>query len=313
MTNFTPLTFKKNNKGKFFVFGNLFLLLMIAGIGIFYYNKTLITTQQKAVAPGACQCANSAGHNVGGCECNGSNAFCPAGTHVKNNRCGESSGNGNPDQQNNSQSCGNSGGIWCDVTDVNGNSHSFCINSNGSEGGCNAGAVARGYTMQTGGTGNGTGGWRCVVGQHGYNGGQCVEYNSVETVGCHVPSCFCGTLQIDSGCGSIAGTYQSTCGCGNNNQSNNTTTTNTGTTPTEIPTTALTPTEAALTPTEAISPTEGVTPSVTPTNGPSATPTPTKPGSTSTPTPITSLPQSGKLSPFVFAIPIGIIIGGLVL
>lgn len=51
MDNFTPLKAvkKKRKFNKFLIFGNLFLVVLIAAIGFFYYNKTLQTTEQKAV------------------------------------------------------------------------------------------------------------------------------------------------------------------------------------------------------------------------------------------------------------------------
>lgn len=327
MANYTPLKVKK--RGNFFLLANMLLVLIIVGVTGFYLKDKLITTEQKAVAPGACMCASDkTGNNVGG-SCSGSSCVCPSGSHEKNNRCGESSGGGDPGEQNNSQSCGNSGGIWCNVTDINGKKHSFCINSNGSQGGCTAAAVSQGITMQTGGGGPGTGGWRCIVGQNGYSGGTCVESNSVQTVGTgKPPSCFCGTIQIDGG--QWHGTYMSTCGCAGSNETESppvtVTPTPTGTTatPTEkpTPTEQPTPTEKP-TPTE-VPPTETPTPTATPTPTPTGTLTPTPTGTltptpteivlaSTTPTPVASIPQAGKPSPFLFLVPIGIIILGLLL
>jgi len=49
MDNFTPLKTEKGKKAnKFLIFGNLFLVVIIAVVGVLYYNKTLITTKQKA-------------------------------------------------------------------------------------------------------------------------------------------------------------------------------------------------------------------------------------------------------------------------
>ncbi len=51
MDNFTPLKVEKKKRkiNKFLIFGNLFLVVLVAAIGIFYYNQTLITTKQKAL------------------------------------------------------------------------------------------------------------------------------------------------------------------------------------------------------------------------------------------------------------------------
>ena len=51
MDNFTPLKVEKKKRkiNKFLIFGNLFLVVLVAAIGIFYYNQTLITTKQKAI------------------------------------------------------------------------------------------------------------------------------------------------------------------------------------------------------------------------------------------------------------------------
>jgi hypothetical protein len=114
-----------------------------------------------------------------------------------------------------------SGGQWCSGTEISGSAYAFCMKNDGSQGNCNSRAVELGYSILTGGGGPGTGGWRCIEGQgkdYPYVAGQpCVEGNSVQTIGCTPPSCFCGTIQIDNGCGGTAGTYQSTCSCGTTN------------------------------------------------------------------------------------------------
>jgi hypothetical protein len=51
MDNFTPLKITGKNKkkvNKFLIFGNLFLVVLVALVGYFYYNGVLLTTQQKA-------------------------------------------------------------------------------------------------------------------------------------------------------------------------------------------------------------------------------------------------------------------------
>ena len=49
MDNFTPLKLGKKEKvNKFLIIGNFILVVIIGVIGIFFYNKTLITTEEKA-------------------------------------------------------------------------------------------------------------------------------------------------------------------------------------------------------------------------------------------------------------------------
>lgn len=280
MSNFTPLQkpgTKTRKFNKFLIIGNLSLVVLIAIIGFTFYNKTLITTQQKAVAPGACACNDSNGNAVGG-SCSGGSCDCGP-LEVRNDRCSETSGNGEPEDQNNQSSCeSGSGGHWCDVWDVNGNQHSFCAPQSA---GCQNQAVENGITMQTGGGSTlGTGGWRCIVGQGRdtpYVAGQsCVESNSVETIGnTTVPNCFCGIIQIDNPSG--GGTYQSNCGCSQQEQEAISTTTLVGTiipTPTGIPTSTPIPTLTIVPTTTDISPTVPLTstPTATP-SGPTPTPT----------------------------------------
>ncbi|MBI5127179.1 hypothetical protein HZA76_01860 [Candidatus Roizmanbacteria bacterium] len=279
MNNFTPLKIKnKKNFKKILIFGNLILVVLVAVIGIVYYNRTLQTTQQKAVAPGACVCNDSRGNAVGG-SCSGGSCDC-GNLEVRNDRCGETSGGGQPDQQNNEQSCDNSGGHWCDVWDTSGQKHSFCA---GRTEGCQNAAVEQGITMQTGGGGPGLGGWRCIYGQNGYSGGPCVESNSTQTIGAgRPPNCFCGVIQIDGG--EWNGTYQSTCGCNQEQEAAITTSTPVGTivpVPSDVPT----PTEiliSQLSPT--VVPTD-VPPTEVPTEVPTTKPT-DKPGPTATPIPV---------------------------
>lgn len=54
MDNFTPLKAEKKKRkiNKFLIFGNLFLVILVAVIGVIYYNKILITTRQKALESG---------------------------------------------------------------------------------------------------------------------------------------------------------------------------------------------------------------------------------------------------------------------
>lgn len=61
MDNFTPLKVEKKKRkiNKFLIFGNLFLVVLVAAIGIFYYNNVLISQKQKALESGErdeCKC-----------------------------------------------------------------------------------------------------------------------------------------------------------------------------------------------------------------------------------------------------------------
>lgn len=323
ISNFTPLkNFKPKKIKKWLIFGNIVLVILVAVIGAVYYNSTLISTQQKA-----------------GFECSdwSNKRKC-----AEERKAYEESGQAEADKEAKKKkereekrmkegeyvpAGGCPGGyISCDLNDTSGKRHKFCISNDGSEGGCNSGAVNRGITVKIGGDGPGSGGWLCEYGKNGYSGGSCVGYNSVQTVGTgKPPNCFCGIIQIDGG--QWAGTYQSTCGCNKEQETAITTSTPVGTiipTPTEGPT----PTEiliAQISPTVPITevPTETPTNTPTPTTppnqptntpGPTATSTPTPPpGSTSTPTPLQSIPTAGAPKPFVFLIPVGIIILSLLL
>lgn len=318
--NFTPLkNFKPKKKiNKWLLYGNLALVVLVAVIGAVYYNNVLITTQQKA-----------------GFDC--SDWSNPRKCREERKEY-EESGKADADREAKKKKereekrmkeeeyvppGGCPGGyISCDVSDVGGKKHRFCISNDGSEGGCSSGAVNRGITVQTGaGSTKGEGGWRCIEGKgkdYPYVGGQpCVEGNSVETIGnVKVPNCFCGIIQIDNAQG--GGTYMSNCGCSKEENEVLQTSTLVGTiipTPTET-LIAQTPSDTP-TPT----PTETPTPTPTPTNvpgQPTNTPTPTAtptppPGSTNTPTPVQSIPTAGAPKPFVFLIPIGIIFLSLLL
>lgn len=102
MENFTPLKpaeKKKRKFNKFLIFGNLFLVILVAAIGIFYYNKTLIPIQQKA-NPVWCEDVTWDNTALGGCQnvCEGTNCC------LKEKQC-DISGNG---------FCGTPSGNQCD-------------------------------------------------------------------------------------------------------------------------------------------------------------------------------------------------------
>lgn len=304
--NFTPLKNLKPKKriNKWFIFGNLFLVILIATIGALYYNNVLITTQQKA----GFECSDWS--NPRKCR--------------EERKIYEESGQADADKaakkkkeqeerRMKEETYVPAGGCPGGYISCNVGGKGFCISNDGSEGGCNQGAVNRGITVKIGGDGPGAGGWLCEYGKNGYSGGTCVGYNSVREIGQgKPPNCFCGIIQIDGG--QWAGTYQSTCGCDKDQEEKITTTvvgtiipTPTGETPTDTPT--QTPTE---TPTD--TPTETPTPTSTLTGTPSPTLTGTpSPTVTQTPTPVQSIPTAGTPKPFVFLIPIGIILLSLLL
>jgi hypothetical protein len=91
MNNFTPLKpaeKKKRKFNKFLIFGNLFLVILVAAIGFFYYNKTLIPIKQKA-NPVWCEDVTWDNTALGGCQnvCEGTNCC------LKEKQC-DISGNG---------------------------------------------------------------------------------------------------------------------------------------------------------------------------------------------------------------------------
>lgn len=141
-------------------------------------------------------------------------------------------------------------GQWCQSVDSTGKSYAFCMANQG-QGGCNAGAVARGYTIQLGivkciqGTDGkfhvdrndpayanstqqtlsaveaqclaqamGTGSFICKEGVKGVGG---VVYSGGACTNLNGKpftgnlGCFCGVVQVDTGTGHQS--YQSSCGC----------------------------------------------------------------------------------------------------
>lgn len=146
------------------------------------------------------------------------------------------------------------GYVWCSSVDSTGKAYAFC-NTKGI--GCNQAAVEEGYTIQLGivkcrckntnptskvcteyeadindpayqgvtlatitavnsqckAQAMGTGSFICREGVKGYSGGQCTADNGSPFNG--NLGCFCGTVQVDTGTGHTS--YQSTCGCQQNN------------------------------------------------------------------------------------------------
>jgi len=283
MTNFTPLQ-KFGNKtkkfNKFLIIGNLLLVVLVSVTGLVYYNKTLLTTQQKAAKPGLSKSWDDM-------------SVAERKAYQQEVKDYQESGQADADKEAKKKAERDEkkmkeetyvpeGGCPGGYISCNVGGKGFCISNDGSEGGCNQGAVDRGITVQTGGgSTKGEGGWRCIVGKgkdEPYVAGQpCVERNSVETIGNRaVPNCFCGIIQIDNSSG--GGTYQSKCGCNEEEKQAVAATTLVGTiipTPTDAATPTPTPTSTP-TPTGVIS-TGTPTPTVTPggpTSTPTATPTP---------------------------------------
>lgn len=308
--NYTPLKNFKPIK-KWLIYGNIFLVIIVAVIGAVYYDNILITTKQKAafdcnaLIPGDCKKKQKEYIESGKQEEDQTKKYRKERDERKMREGEYIPPGGCPSNY-----------ITCNIQDIGGRKHKFCIPSDGSEGGCNSSAVRRGITVKTGGGGPGLGGWRCIIGKNGYTGGPCLERNSVQTVGTgKPPNCFCGIIQIDGG--QWAGTYQSTCGCNKEEEVAIKTSTPIGTiipTPTEVPT--ETPTEIPTeTPTEV--PTNSPTPTDTPTPTATDTPTPTnipnQPTNTPTATPVQSIPSAGSPKTFLLLIPVGIILLSLLL
>lgn len=267
MGNFTPLKTGKQNKkiNKFLIFGNLFLVVLIAIVGIFYYNNTLLTTQQQAKNANDIKASQE--------KQKAEDAKAAAQAEKKAAAKAEKKA-AKTIESNNGSNCSD-GQTFCSVTLSNGKSQGLCISDSAS--GCNAAAVDAGYSVQTGGGGAGSGGWLCVVGKNGYKDGPCVEYNSIKSIGAgKPPSCFCGIIQIDGG--EFDGSYQSNCGCNQEEQTAMQYTALVGTiipTPTGIPTSTPIPTATPV-----------ITNTPTPTAIPTTTSMPTPPA-TLTPTPTT--------------------------
>ena len=276
MSNFTPLQkpgTKTKKFNKFLIVGNLLLVVLVSITGFVYYNKTLITTQQKA-----------------GFDCSDwSNKRKCAEERKEYEEIGQADADKEAkkkkerdERKMKEETYVPEGGCPGGYVSCNVGGKGFCISNDGTEGGCNQGAIDRGITVQTGGgSTKGEGGWRCIVGKgkdEPYVAGQpCVERNSVETIGNRaVPNCFCGIIQIDNASG--GGTYQSKCGCNEEEKQAVAATTLVGTI---IPT-----------PTDAATP----TPTPTPTGIPTSTPTPTPTGVTSTGTPTPTITPGGPTS-----------------
>ena len=317
MDNFTPLKTKNKKKkaNKFLIIGNLLLVIIVAGIGFFYYNKTLITTRQKAgfectdwsdtrkcdaerkeyEEDGRADAAKEAkkkkeqeerrARDEGALKSDGS---CPGGFHV------------------------------CEGTDLKSRHYKFCGSDNDN---CNNAAADMGYTILKGtstanlcsgksqcdpnalGWGNYTA-YLCSASQYLASGDRCdgtttdKKYSKMSQLG----GCFCGVVQIDNNDNGEHISYKSSCGCNKEEKTTLDTIATlieiapTATPTTNIPTSTQTPTR---TPTPTATPIISNTPTVTPliSNTPTVTPlisnTPTvtplisnTPGPSATPIPV---------------------------
>ncbi|MCX7955839.1 MAG: hypothetical protein N2593_01880 [Patescibacteria group bacterium] len=403
MSNFTPLKFEKG-KGvkskdknifskKFFLIGNLILVVLIAIIGGVYYYNNLISTKQRAVGPGECMCKDNKGNPAGLGTCNGKECKCPAGLSVRNNRCGETlppeiqnkqcseidnvtecNTSCSPIKQHNGKSyackwignsctessktceekkedlienaknvtdCQNAGGIWCSGVDYFKKNYNFCITQKNN---CKNEALKRGYVFSY-----------CVMDDFNSSSSPTLipcesfvrcendifkkfkcsfeDYNKVKvcddrtpnveiSYDSDVPNCFCGIIQIDSANRNLSCfnhmSFFSKCGCENDDFEIEI--------PSVFPTIPIPSITITITPTRTPTPTtppNQPTNTPTPTNPNAPTPTPTEiivvratntPGPSSTSTPIQQILQTGNVkSSWIFAVPIAIILLGLLL
>ncbi|MFA6390598.1 MAG: hypothetical protein WCX78_02555 [Patescibacteria group bacterium] len=275
MDNFTPLKpieKKKKKFNKFLIFGNLFLVILVAAIGIFYYNQKLQTTQQKAYEHQQCSGYGSPSQCDSNCspyKSNGQSFFCK--WSFTQNECKESSdiceaGGGGGG--------GIIGGSGCTKIDnkcynctvqAGDANHYTCsylpINNAGCPNDFQTGEVSKTHLgFQNAGTQ-----------QFCFDGGPDV----------------CGSEQIDWQGGFISRVGPEACGGSAGGSTPTPTPTPPGATNTPTPTKTPTPTR---TPTPTPTPTGTIVPSNTPTVTPTGTLTPTPTG-TLTPTP-TNTPGS---------------------
>ncbi|MFA6532467.1 MAG: hypothetical protein WCT22_00540 [Patescibacteria group bacterium] len=278
MDNFTPLKpveKKKKKLNKFLVFGNLFLVIVIAVAGIIFYNKQLQTTQQKAYEHKQCSDYGSPSECNGNCspyKNNGQSFFCK--WSFTQNECKESS-----------DICesGGGGGVAGGCVKVN----EKCYNCTPPE----SNDIWH-YTCDK---------TRPEISQCNDNGKKI----GTGTAGAVSQVCFhggtedCGSEQIDlCANNTAAGCFVSRFGptaCTGVNPTNTPTPTPT------IPTTTNTPT-----PTRTPTPTPTRTPTPTPTRTPTPTVTPT---GTLTPTPTGTLTPTPTNTPGPSATPIPVICG----
>jgi len=181
------------------------LVVIVAAIGIFYYNNKLVGNNgraEKSAAERAATKLRQLQQSNGTLEITQAAKKAAAQAAQKAAKTVES---------NNGSNCSD-GQTFCTVKLTNGKTQGLCI-SDSSTGGCNGAAIDAGYSVQTGG-GNmaSSGGWLCPPGTVG----QCVGYNGQSIGAGKPPSCFCGIIQIDGG--QYDGTYQSTCGCNKSEQ-----------------------------------------------------------------------------------------------
>ncbi|MFZ3301591.1 MAG: LPXTG cell wall anchor domain-containing protein [Microgenomates group bacterium] len=245
------------NDKRFLVLG---LTIVIASV----FLGTFFASRYKTLNVGAVVKSGNACYDK--CRIENGREYCNSDCGTDINYLG---GNNNGDGINDQSGCGPNE-IRCSVTNQKGEGVSICAPNSATS--CNEAAIDQGISVMVGSGGIGSGGYLCREGQgrdYNYIPGNplgCVLANSIQNLGQgKPPSCFCGTIQIDGG--DYAGTYKSTCGCGNNDQEPN---------PTPNPTPTVTPTTTPInTPTSTPTPTTTPTNSPTPTNTPIPTPTPT--------------------------------------
>lgn len=277
MSNFTPLQkpgSKTKKFNKFLIIGNLLLVVLVSITGLVYYNKTLLTTQQKA----GFDCSDWSDKRKCAEERKQYEESGQADADKEAKKKKEREEKKAREEEVNAGS-GCPGGFQnTGVEDSRGNIRHICCDMSSSDA-CYRQAANMGIDVKvTSQGGSGSGGYRCIVGRSGYTGKEpCTANNDVQDLGAgKPPSCFCGTIQIDGG--EWNGTYTSSCGCNEQEKQAVATTTLVGTI---IPT-----------PTDAATP----TPTATPTGIPTSTPTPTPTGVISTGTPTPTITPGGPTS-----------------
>jgi len=161
MDNFTPLKKSKEKKkiNKLLIFGNLFLAVFVAVVGILYYNGALITTQQKAEKSQAERDATKQRQQ-------------DIASGALEQRKEEAKAEAQKQKQADKKAAEDAQEAAEKTTRV-------------------GQGIGSGKAFE--------GGWKCQEGKNGYSGGPCLEGNSIGKVGSQPPNCFCGIIQIDGG------------------------------------------------------------------------------------------------------------------
>lgn len=352
MSNFTPLNPKKiisspKKNFNFLLWGNLILVVLIAIVGLIYYNSTLQTTKQKAAG---IKCSTI--DNRKDCE----SSCSPQKANGKSYACKWLSTQGECQESGNE--CGGQGGVneeivpgfcnsnqlaptWVQCNSGNGDPNCiFCLKSSTKT--CIDVLLSRGCPISAGGNLTPGSGTSCNNVKESVTIYYCKGVNYVSSgKGCQgndplpegvywdasthsIKGKFCGTIQIDDSAGNFCSKYDSS-GCNDKLPISIPTNTPTKTPtlpPTSIPTSTPTSVNTPTPTTPSGQPTN--TPVLTVTYTPTQSPTPTEiiiAKITDTPiinsptsTPAQQLIQSAdKRSSWIFALPIGIILLGLML